>query len=104
LQLFLYRPAATFGLLPPKAPDGYKTCWEVDLKYCDGISILSLQDYKGTADARFYGTADASVDALELINFLIGMNCPHTHDGIVAGTIAQDRFCRSRALHQLLHT
>lgn len=52
----------------------------------------------------WFATADASVDTLELINFLIGMNWPHTHDGIVAGTIAQDRFCRSRALHQLLHT
>ena len=73
---------------PPQEVDGYKSCWEADLQYHDGASLLSFQDYKGGADARFHGTAEASVDALKLLNFLIGMECPHTYDGIVAGTRA----------------
>lgn len=73
---------------PPKEDDGYKTCWTVVLKHCDDTSILSFQDYKGAAGVGFEGTTDASVDALELVNFLIGMNCLHSYDGTVAGTIA----------------
>ena len=84
-QLLLYRLTVTFGMPPPQEVDGYKSCWEADLQYHDGASLLSFQDYKGAADARFHGTAEASVDALKLLNFLIGLNCPHTYDGIVAG-------------------
>jgi hypothetical protein len=87
-QLVLYRLTVTFGMPPPKKGDGYKSCWEVDLQHCDGVSVLSFEDYKGAAEPRFHGTAEASVDALKLLNFLVGMNCPHTYDGIVAGTRA----------------
>ena len=87
-QLLLYRLTVTFGMPPPQEGDGYKSCWQADLQYSDGASVLSFQDYKGAAGARFYGTAEASVDALKLLNFLTGMKCPHTYDGIVAGTIA----------------
>ena len=87
-QLVLYRLTVTFGMPPPKEGDGYKSCWEVDLQHCDGVSVLRLEDYKGAAEPRFRGTAGASVDALKLLNFLVGMNCPHTYDGIVAGTRA----------------
>ena len=78
-QLLLYRLTVTFGMPPPKEEDGYKSCWRVDLLHYDGASELSFQDFKGGADARFYGTTEASVDALK---------CPHTYDGIVAGTRA----------------
>lgn len=87
-QLLLYRLTVTFGMPPPREDDGYKTCWMVDLRHRDGVSVLSFQDLKGAADARFHGTTEASVDALKLLNFLIGMKCPHTYDGIVAGTSA----------------
>jgi hypothetical protein len=73
---------------PPKEGDGYKSCWAVDLQHCDGASVLSFRDYKGAAAARFYGSTEASADALKLLNFLVGENCRHTYDGIVAGTAA----------------
>ena len=87
-QLLFYRLAATFGMPPPVETDGYKVCWEINLQHCDGSSTLEFYDYKGAAKARFFGSDDASEDALKLINFLVGMECLHTYDGIVAGTIA----------------
>jgi hypothetical protein len=87
-QLLFYRLTVTFGMPPPREVDGYKSCWTVDLRHMDGVSVLTFQDYKGAADVRFCGTAEASVGALKLLNFLAGMNCVHTYDGIVAGTIA----------------
>ena len=87
-QLLFYRLAATFGMPPPVETDEYKVCWEINLQHCDGSSTLEFYDYKGVAKARFFGSDDASEDALKLINFLVGMECVHTYDGIVAGTIA----------------
>ncbi|KAL9117936.1 MAG: hypothetical protein Q9187_005523 [Circinaria calcarea] len=87
-QLLLYRLTVTFGMPPPKETDGYKSCWEIELVHCDGASVLEFGEHKGAASARFRGTTDASDDALKLLNFLVGINCPHTYDGIVAGTIA----------------
>jgi hypothetical protein len=87
-QLLFYRLAATFGMPPPVETDGYKSCWEITLQHRDDSSTLEFYDYKGAAKARFFGSDDASEDALKLINFLVGMECLHTYDGIVAGTIA----------------
>jgi hypothetical protein len=87
-QLLFYRLTATFGMPPPVEADGYKVCWEINLQHYDGSSTLEFYDYKGGAKARFFGSDDASEDALKLINFLVGMECLHTYDGIVAGTIA----------------
>ena len=87
-QLLLYRVMTTFDMPPPIETDGYKSAWHVDLFHQDGISTLALSDNKGAPSTRFSGTSGASVDALGLLNFLTGMNCPHTYDGIVAGTMA----------------
>ena len=87
-QLLLYRLTVTFGMPPPRETDGYKSCWQIQLLHRDGVSILNFSEHKGAASARFYGATDTSVDALELLNFLVGMNCPHTYDGVVAGAIA----------------
>ena len=87
-QLLFYRLTVTFGMPPPRETDGYKTCWEITLRHSDKISVLNFQDTKGAADVRFDGTADASADALKLVNFLIGIKCPHTYDGVVAGVMA----------------
>ena len=87
-QLLLYRLTVTFGMPPPKPLDGYKSCWEVDLQHCDGASVLSFYDYKGGASTQFYGTTEASADALKLLNYLVGMKCRHTYDGTLAGTMA----------------
>jgi hypothetical protein len=87
-QLLLYRLIVTFGMPPPKEGDGYKSCWEVDLRHCDGASVLNFWDYKGSPSVGFDGTAEASADALKLLNFLVGESCRHTYDGIVAGRAA----------------
>lgn len=86
-QLLLYRVAVTFGMPPPRELDGYKSCWEVKLKHPDG-STLTLYDFKAAASLQFLGSRAAADDALELINFLAGMNCPHTYDGVIAGRLA----------------
>lgn len=87
-QLLFYRLAATFGMPPLVETDGYKSCWDISLQYCDDSSTLEFYDYKGSASVRFFGSDNASEDALKLVNFLVGMECSHTYDGIVAGTIA----------------
>jgi hypothetical protein len=87
-QLLFYRLAVTFGMPPPVETDGYKVCWEINLQHHDESSTLEFYDYKGSAEVRFFGSNDASDDALKLVNFLVGMECLHTYDWIVAGTIA----------------
>jgi len=87
-QLLFYRLTVVFGMPPPREQDGYKSCWEVDLQYSDGASVLSFYDYKGAGNLRFSGTSKASDDALKLLTYLFGMKCLHTYDGIVAGTEA----------------
>ena len=87
-QLLFYRLTTTFGMPPPVGTDGYKVCWTINLQHRDDSSRLMFYDYKGAASVRFFGSEDASEDALKLVNFLVGMECLHTYDGIVAGTIA----------------
>jgi len=72
---------------PPRVSDGFKVCWEVELKHIDG-SVLMFNDWKGGASTRFDGSTDASSDGLKLLNFLIGLKCLHTYDGIRAGIMA----------------
>lgn len=84
-QLLLYRLTVVFGMPPPRESDGYKCCWEVELRHSDGGSVLRLGDYKGAANASFYGAKEASDDALQLLNFLTQLECPHTYDNTVAG-------------------
>jgi hypothetical protein len=45
-QLLLYRLIAIFGMPPSKEVDGYKSCWEIDLKFSDGVSVLTFKDSK----------------------------------------------------------
>jgi hypothetical protein len=88
-QLLYYRISVLFGMPPAKETDGYKCCWEVELRHVDGKSTLRLYDYKGSASVQFDGYAgSASDDGFELINFLVSLDCRHTYDGIEAGTRA----------------
>jgi hypothetical protein len=74
---------------PAKTTDGYKCCWEVNLRHTDGESTLRLYDSKGSAAVGYYGYDDSAYDdGFELINFLISLDLPHTYDGIRAGTRA----------------
>jgi hypothetical protein len=86
-QLLLYRLTILFGM-PPVETDGYKMCWEAKLRYSDGVSILTFRDWKGAANVYFSGSAEASTEALQLVKYLISINCRHTYDGIRAGTAA----------------
>ncbi|OCK98522.1 uncharacterized protein K441DRAFT_653738 [Cenococcum geophilum 1.58] len=85
-QLLLYRITVIFGMPPPRVSDGFKVCWEVELKHIDG-SVLRFNDWKGSASTGFNGSTDASSDGLKLLNFLIGLECLHTY-GMRAGIMA----------------
>lgn len=87
-QLLLYRIACIFGMPPQKECDGYKACWRVHLRHCGGASTLVLGERKGAINVHFEGSSEGNQDALELINLLVGTECLHTYDGIIAGTIA----------------
>ena len=87
-QLLLYRIACIFGMPPQKECDGYKSCWGVCLRHCSGASNLVLDEHKGAISVHFQGSSEDSQDALGLINLLVGTECLHTYDGIIAGTIA----------------
>jgi hypothetical protein len=84
-QLLYYRVATTFGMPPAHPTDAYKVCWKAILQHKDGTSRLYLNDWKGNAHSSFSGTKEAREDALELLNFLTGLNCPHPF-GHIAGS------------------
>jgi hypothetical protein len=73
-------------MLPAKETDGYKCCWEVELRHKDGKGMLRLYDSKGAAAVGFSGYA--SDDGFELVNFLASLDCFHTYDKTRAGTMA----------------
>ena len=88
-QLLQYCITVTFdAMIPPTQTDGYKVCWVAFLQYEDKVSVLNLYDWKGGIGAHFGGTAEGSVEALKLLNFLCGMKCPHNYDYVLAGRIA----------------
>ena len=90
-QLLLYRLSAVFGLpfhnrMGPGDMD--KSVYEADLLHDNNESLLTIQDYKGAANINFMGTADGSRAALELINWLMGMDIAGPYGGTLAGTTA----------------
>ena len=87
-QLLYYRITAVFGMMPQSVSDEYKCCWTTDLWWEGGKGRLGLDEHKGAAGAFFHGTEEGSVEALKLLNFLVGDKIPHSYDGILAGTIA----------------
>ena len=97
-QLLLYRLVVTFGPPPVEQRlDGYQCGWEVHLVLKEeeepaGVpdkeaskSYITFCDYKGSAHCDFVGTNDAEERVLELINYLIGENCAHSYDRVLAG-------------------
>ncbi|KAJ9609200.1 hypothetical protein H2200_006972 [Cladophialophora chaetospira] len=87
-QLLYYRVTTIFGMPPSDENDGYKVAWWAHLTYKDGKSRLDIGDWKGHASTNYYGNAEGRESALALLNFLTGLNCPHTYDGVLAGTSA----------------
>ena len=97
-QLLLYRLAATFG--PPPSDvmeqrlDGYKCCWDTLLVLKEEaqtpiVNHLTLGEHKGSAKFAFFGTKEGSEKALELVNYLVGKECAHSYDNVLAGRQAQ---------------
>ena len=87
-QLLFYRLTVVFGM-PPSRRLSVRTCWEVKLRHLDGASALLFRDHKGAVEATFVGNAASNDDALQLLNHLVGFNCPHPFAGILAGTMLQ---------------
>jgi hypothetical protein len=76
-QLLFYRLMVMFCMPPAREPLSDRIGWEMQLQYRDGISILRLEDYKGTAHATFQGTPEGSARALKLLNYVT--LATHTH-------------------------
>ncbi|KAF2843363.1 hypothetical protein M501DRAFT_1012718 [Patellaria atrata CBS 101060] len=86
-QLLTYRIIVTFGM-PPRANGSMdNNCWEIVLHYRGGSSTLRFWDYGGSARVQFQGCEEGRNDALELVNYLTGLDCWY-HCGMQAGTEA----------------
>jgi hypothetical protein len=78
-SLLLYRIIASFGV-PPSTDNGL-TLWSYTLLSCeDSTCQLRVRDHKGWPEAHFRGGEKASTEALQLLEWLIGENCPHPYD------------------------
>lgn len=80
-QLLLYRIVANFAAPPSTWGDPYKCAWSFDFWNRDDPScLLTITDHKGAPMASFCGNGQASTEALQLIEWLTGMNCMHSYD------------------------
>ncbi|KAH7002449.1 hypothetical protein EDB80DRAFT_867452 [Ilyonectria destructans] len=100
-QLLLYRLITVFGMPPSSEEnevDGYKGIWTYTLhwmmdrrsKKSDNgkKSKLVFSDCKGSFTIHFFGSKKASKSALDMIEWLVSDNVPHTYDGVLAGNQA----------------
>ena len=89
-QLLLYRLTAMFGMPSEYEPPRPEFCWEVYLMHNSEKGFLHLYDEHGAARCKFWGTQEASNDALNLLNYLCSTNIPHpdARVGVVAGVKA----------------
>lgn len=79
--LLLYRIIANFAAPPCTEEDGYKCAWSFTLwKRDDRTCRLEICDHKGSPQANFRGKERASTEALQLLEWLTGNNCPHPYD------------------------
>lgn len=85
-QLLLYRIITNFGAPPSTREDGYKCAWSFTLlNKDDPTCALEICDHKGFTRASFVGGEKASTEALQLLTWLIGENCPHLYDYTLCG-------------------
>ena len=95
--MLLYRLTLTLG--PPPSDmmerhlNGYKCCWDSLLVLKDEkegtiTDHLTLDEHKGSAKCSYVGTKEGSEKALELVKYLVGKECAHSYDGILAGRAA----------------
>ena len=94
-QLLFHRLTLLFGMPPRRVMRiTHISSWEIELnlqyhdagvqRFPDGFSRISFRDYRGAPEVRFFGTAAASEDALDLINYLLGMTCAYNYHDIYA--------------------
>jgi hypothetical protein len=66
--------------------DVYKCAWSFTLwNSNDPTCSLKISDNKGWPEACFYGGQKASTEALQLFDWLISGNCPHSYDYTACG-------------------
>lgn len=100
-QLLLYRLITVFGMPPASKDnevDGYKGVWTYTLYWMMGRrnrkggngekGKLMFADNKGSFVIVFSGSEKASKSALEMIEWLVSDDVPHTYDGVLAGNQA----------------
>jgi hypothetical protein len=86
--LLLYRLMAVFHDPPFMPRDPYKQCWKISLEAKDNKrSRLNLFDWKGAAMVSYRGSEENSKDALQLVDWLIGNNVPHSYDYTLCGRV-----------------
>ncbi|KAI9148223.1 hypothetical protein HJFPF1_12050 [Paramyrothecium foliicola] len=80
--LLLYRIVASFAAPPCTDNDHYKVCWSFVLwNVEDPTCSLEIREHKGWPVAKFCGgEKKASVEAVQLIEWLTSDNCPHSYD------------------------
>lgn len=89
---------------PPKTSDGFKICWEISLRYCDGATVLSFGDYKGVIAARFYSSRVRKGDKVDSFQFAVRCftacrhcvgHCPNLRllkNEVIAGVCGNGKF------------
>jgi hypothetical protein len=86
-QLLLYRITASFGPLPVMNVNHGKQCWRVSfIKRDDDSCRLDIFDWEGWPAVSFWGNNRSSGEALQLLDWLVGKNCPSPYDYILAGS------------------
>ncbi|EJT79743.1 hypothetical protein GGTG_04827 [Gaeumannomyces tritici R3-111a-1] len=89
LSWLLQRIIATFEAPPCTKKDGYKCTWSFTLwNVEDPTCALVISDHKGCPQAWFRGGKKASNEALQLLQWLAGTNCPHPYDYTPCGMVA----------------
>ena len=84
--LLLYRITASFAAPPCTEDDVYKCAWSFTLwNRDDPTCSLEIYEHKGWPQAYFRGGGQASTEALQLLEWLAGENCPHSYDYTPAG-------------------
>jgi hypothetical protein len=77
----LHRIVANFGAPPFTNNDAYKCSWSFSFwNQEDPTCYLEIREHKGWPEAHFRGDTKASNEALQLLEWLGGENCPLSYD------------------------
>ena len=93
-QLLLHRLTIVFGMPLSSTDIDEKTCWTMELTPDDtSRSLFVVEDYLGGVSIYFHGTEKAGLGAIELLNWLVGKEVPHSFPArrpFLAGTEAPE--------------